>query len=342
VRVAIGPGISTLPKDESDSRFIITGNGVVQINDSLKTINREKAPKIAIIDDSQFVGIEDNYFLTVLKPDHAGASILRAADFPAEKNTKRRDLYAAVNLAADGVGTGTAFFGPKQTSVLDKYGFERTLQYGTFGIIARFFLVCLSWINKYTLNYGWAIIVLTILIKLVLFPLQQKSMNSMKKMQKMQPRVEAIKARYKKAKQDPEQKQKMNMEVMKLYQQEGINPAGGCLPLVIQFPIFIGFYNLLSHAIELRGQPWILWIHDLSMKDPYYMLPILMAVAMFGQQIITPTTADPAQKRMFMFMPLVFLFIFKEMPSGLVLYWLAQNVLTIVQQLIMNRFNKDQ
>jgi YidC/Oxa1 family membrane protein insertase len=339
-RVAIGPGIRTLEKEEIDSRFVITGNGVVQIADSLKSINREKAAKAVFYDDVQFVGVEDNYFLSALKPDHSGAAALHAVDFEtAVKGEKRRDLYACLNLAGDGLAAGTVYFGPKQTSVLDRYGFERTLQFGTFGIIARFFLVCLSWINKYTHNYGWAIIVLTVLIKLVLFPLQQKSMNSMKKTQKMQPKVDAIKARYKKAKSDPEQRQKMNTEVMKLYQQEGINPAGGCLPLVVQFPIFIGFYNLLSHAIELRGQPWILWIHDLSLKDPYYITPLLMTVAMFVQQLITPSTADPAQKRMFMFMPLIFGWIFKEFPSGLVIYWLAQNVLTILQQVIMNKFN---
>src|SRR5256885_3146005 len=128
--------------------------------------------------NGQFVGIEDNYFLTALKPERAGSAIVRPVDFPAEaKGAKRRDLYVAVNLTNDGVATGGAFFGPKQTNIVDKYGLERTLQYGTFGIIARFFLVCLVWINKYTLNYGWAIIVLTVLIKLVLFPLQQKSMN---------------------------------------------------------------------------------------------------------------------------------------------------------------------
>lgn len=342
VRVAIGPGIRTLEKEESDSRFVVTGNGVAQIDDSLKTFNREKA-QLTIMPNAQYVGIEDNYFLAVLRPDHGGASLLRAAEFPTDvKTVKRRDLYAAVNLANDGTASGAAFFGPKQTNIVDKYGFERTLQYGSYAVIsyiARFFLICLTGINKFTHNYGWAIIVLTIAIKLVLFPLQQKSMSSMKKMQKLQPKVEAIKGRYKKAKTDPEQRQKMNMEVMKLYQQEGVNPAGGCLPLVIQFPIFIGFYNLLSHAIELRGQPWILWIHDLSQKDPYYITPLLMTVAMFIQQMITPSTADPAQKRMFMFMPLIFGWIFKEFPSGLVIYWLAQNVLTIVQQVIMNKFN---
>jgi YidC/Oxa1 family membrane protein insertase len=339
-RVSIGPGIRTLEPDEKDSQFTITGNGVAQINDDLKTIRREKSGNLTTWDSAQFVGVEDNYFLAVLRPEKAGGALLRAIDFGTGKD-KRREIYAGLNAAPDGVVSGAAFFGPKETTLLDRYGFERTLQYGTFGIIARFFLIVLKWINKYTHNYGWAIVVLTILIKVVLYPLQHKWMMSMKKLQKVQPKMEAIKARYRKHKTDPEQRQKMNADMMKLYQQEGINPAGGCLPMLIQFPIFVGFYNLLSHAIELRGAPYILWIHDLSGKDPTYVLPILMTVAMFVQQIITPTTADPAQRRMFLIMPIVFGWIFKEFPSGLVLYWLVQNILTIVQQMIMNRYWKD-
>ncbi|HEY6844013.1 MAG TPA: membrane protein insertase YidC, partial [Thermoanaerobaculia bacterium] len=177
--------------------------------------------------------------------------------------------------------------------------------------------------------------------KIALYPLQHKWMLSMRKMQKLQPKMEAIKARYKKHKSDPEQRQKMNAEVMKLYQQEGINPAGGCLPMLIQLPIFYGFYEMLEHAIELRGAPWALWIHDLSVKDPTYILPILMTVAMFVQQMITPSTADPQQRRMFLIMPIIFGWIFKEFPSGLTLYWLVQNILTIVQQVITNRYWKD-
>ncbi len=338
-RVELGPGIRTLEPDEKDSQFTITGNGVAQRDDDLKVIRREKAA-LTTWDSVQFIGMEDNYFLTVMRPEKAGGAILRALDFGSGKD-KRRELYAGLNAAPDGVVSGLAFFGPKEVSLLDRYGFERTLQYGTFGIIARFFLVVLVWINKWTLNYGWAIVVLTILIKVVLYPLQHKWMMSMKKLQKVQPKMEAIKARYRKHKSDPEQRQKMNQDMMRLYQQEGINPAGGCLPMLIQFPIFVGFYNLLSHAIELRGAPFLLWIHDLSAKDPTYVLPILMTAAMFVQQIITPTTADPAQKRMFMIMPIVFGWIFKEFPSGLVLYWLVQNILTIVQQLIMNRYWKD-
>jgi YidC/Oxa1 family membrane protein insertase len=338
-RVAVGPGIRTLGPDEKDNQFIVTGNGVVQREDSLKSISREKADSLSIFPAVQYIGIQDNYFLTALRPEKSNGAILRAIDVPAvEKKEKRRELYAAVNAAPDGVVSGAAFFGPKEAKVVDRYGFEKTLQLGVFGIIARFFLAALLWLNKFTKNYGWAIIVLTLIIKLVLYPLQHKWLIGMKKMQKLQPKQEAIKAKYKKARTDPEQKQKMNMEMMKLYQQEGINPAGGCLPFVLQIPILWGFYGLLSHAIELRGAPFIFWIHDMSMKDPYYITPLLMTVTMFIQQAITPSTADPAQKKMFLIMPLVMGWIFKEFPTGVVLYWLMQNLLTIIQQLLMNKF----
>jgi YidC/Oxa1 family membrane protein insertase len=339
-RVVIGPGIRTLDADETDSRYTMTGNGVYQIADSLKDLNREKGgDNFNYFENAQFVGVEDNYFLAVLKPDKSGGAILRRVEVDGKE--KRKELIAGLNAARDGVVTGGAFFGPKVATVLDKYGLERTLRFGTFGIIARFFLEALLWINKFTKNYGFAIIVLTILIKIVLYPLQHKWIVSMKKMQKIQPKMEQIKSRYKKARSDPEQRNKMNQEMMKLYQAEGINPAGGCLPMVIQFPIFIGFYNLLAHSIELRGAPFMFWIHDLSAKDPYYILPLLMTVAMFVQQVMTPTTADASQRRMFMIMPLVFGWIFKEFAAGLVVYWLVQNILTIVQQMIMNKWWKE-
>jgi YidC/Oxa1 family membrane protein insertase len=342
-RVMLGPGIRTLSPDERDTQFFTTGNGVVQREGKLKILAREKTDRVSIFEDVQFVGIEDNYFLSVLKPTKSGEGIIRRIEVKSgdPKVPGRKELYAGLNAAPDGSVAGQAFFGPKQSTILEKYGLESTMQFGFFGFIARFLLEALIWVNSFTKNYGFAIIVLTIFIKIVLYPLQHKSIVSMKKMQKVQPKTEAIKNKYKKARSDPEQRQKMNVEMMKLYKQEGINPMGGCLPIVLQLPILWGFYGLLSRAIELRGAPFIWWIHDLSGKDPYYITPILMTATMFIQQAITPTTVDPAQKRMFMIMPLIFGWIFKEFPSGLVLYWLVQNVLTIVQQMIMNKYWKD-
>jgi YidC/Oxa1 family membrane protein insertase len=341
-RIAVGPGIRTLSPDEQDSTVIMTGNGVVQAEGDFEVIPREDTATVQAHPGVEFIGVEDNYFLTALRPTRGNEGVLqRVAFFDAKTKTRRDDVYAGLNASSDGTVAGNAFFGPKETAILDRYNMGEALQLGWFDIIARFFLTALLWINQYTKNYGFAIIVLTILIKIVLYPLQHKQSVSMKKMQRIAPKVEAIKAKYKKARTDAEQRNKMNMETMQLYQKEGINPMAGCLPLLIQFPILIGFYNLLSRAIELRGAPWILWIRDLSDKDPTYILPILMTATMFLQTYIMPATGDPMQRRIFLAMPLVFGFLFKDFPSGLVLYWLVQNVLTIIQQLIMNKWWKD-
>jgi YidC/Oxa1 family membrane protein insertase len=341
-RVEIGPGIGNVRPEDVDSAAIITGNGVVQSEGKFKIYRREKGEDFDVFEPIDYIGIEDNYFLTVLRPSSGGEGVLEREQFtdPATKK-KRQDFFAGVNAAPSGIQAGSAFFGPKETQLLDDYGFGEALQFGWFGLIARFFLIALVWINQYTQNFGFAIIVLTILIKIVLYPLQHKSNVSMKKMQRVSPKIEAIKAKYKKSKTDAEQRNKMNQEMMQLYQKEGINPMAGCLPLVLQLPILWGFYNLLSRAIELRGAPWILWIKDLSEKDPTYVLPILMTATMFLQTYLTPATGDPAQRKMFLIMPLVFGFLFKDFPSGLVLYWLVQNILTIIQQLIMNKWWKD-
>lgn len=340
-RLTIGPGMRALEPHEVDSQVVITGNGIVKADGKFKIIAREKANNLTIVPAPEYIGIEDNYFLAVMRPTRGGEGVLhRFAFFDAKTKKRRDDLFPAIN-AADGVVSGTAFFGPKETKILDAYGLGDALQFGWFGVIARFFLEALLWINQATHNYGFAIIVLTILIKIVLYPLTHKQNVSMKKMQRVQPKMEAIKAKYKKARTDAEQRQKMNMEVMQLYQKEGINPMAGCLPLLIQFPILLGFYNLLSRAIELRGAPFMLWINDLSEKDPTYVLPILMTATMFLQTYLMPATGDPAQRKIFLIMPLVFGFLFKDFPSGLVLYWFVQNVLTIIQQLIMNKWWKD-
>ncbi|MFA6957663.1 MAG: membrane protein insertase YidC [Thermoanaerobaculia bacterium] len=340
-RAMIGPGIHDVETGEAN-RFVVAGNGVLVQDGKIELIKKEKAAKLHIIDgNAAWVGLEDNYFLTAIQSTQPAGVLFRRLDIPAA-NAKARphqELLAGVN-ATKGVVDGKAFFGPKEADLLEAYGLESALHLGWFSPIARGLLYVLVWINGFTKNYGWAIVVLTIGIKLVLFPLQHKSIVSMRKMQQVQPKVNALREKHKKAKTDPAARQKLNEEMMKLYQVEGINPMSGCFPILLQLPILWAFYSLLSQAIELRGAEWILWIHDLSSKDPYYLTPILMTITMVIQQKLTPTTVDPVQARVLMIMPFVFGFIFKDFPSGLVLYWLVQNVLSIIQQILTNRWWK--
>lgn len=335
-RLVIGPGIGRMGA-ELDDRFEMSGNLVVETDDDYEMVKRKKIDSFMTIDNPTFVGLADHYFLTVLLPETGGAATVRPVEMPVGEAEPIRELFVGVN-AVDGEVSGRAYFGPKKAEILEKYGLSETLELGIFGAIAHFLLKGLIWINSFTQNFGWSIVLLTVVIKLVLYPLQHKSIVSMKRMQKVQPKMNAIRDKYRKAKTDPQQKQKMNVEMMELYKREGINPMSGCLPILLQLPILWAFYILLSHAIELRGEPWILWITDLSAKDPYYITPILMTITMFIQQWITPTAADPMQRKIFLAMPIVFGWIFKEFPSGLVLYWLVQNLLTIIQQTLMNRW----
>ncbi len=216
---------------------------------------------------------------------------------------------------------------------------DRLIDYGWYAIVVKPLLWGLKAIQKVVGNWGVAILVITVIIKILLYPLTHKQLVSMKKMSVLQPKVETIRAKWSgKIKQDPQARTKMNEEMMALYKQEGVNPAGGCLPLLLQMPILIAFYNLLAHSIELRHAPFMLWITDLSAKDPYYVTPILMTATMWIQQQMTPTGGDPTMRKVQNIMPLVMGFLFKDVPSGLVLYWLMQNVLTIGQQMLLNRF----
>jgi YidC/Oxa1 family membrane protein insertase len=219
---------------------------------------------------------------------------------------------------------------------------------GWFGFLARWLLKGLIYIHDHWVgNYGWAIILLTFGIKLVLFPLTHKSYVSMRKMQQLNPKMQAIRERWrpklkrKDGKPDIEAQRKMNEEVMALYKSEGVNPAGGCLPMLLQLPVLFAFYQLLSAAVELRNAPWLGWIHDLSAPDPFYALPIIMGATQFIQQKMTPAAGDPMQRRIFQLMPIFMTFLFLGFPSGLVLYWLTNNVLTIAQQGIYNRLAGD-
>ena len=214
------------------------------------------------------------------------------------------------------------------------------MDYGWFSFVAKPLFMALHYIyERWPHNYGWAIVLLTIIITIATFPLKLKSIRSAQKMQKIAPLVKSIQDRYKEYKFNDPRKQRMNQEVMKIYSEHGINPLGGCLPMLLQLPFLYGFYRVLDLSIELRHAPWFWWVQDLSAPDPLYILPVVMTVTMFIMQKMTPMmTADPAQARMMMMMPLVFGFMFITFPSGLVLYWLTSNVVGIAQQMLLNRF----
>src|SRR5205085_3941235 len=211
------------------------------------------------------------------------------------------------------------------------------IDFGYFKVIVVPLLRSLKWVNGFVGNYGWSIIILTLIINIVLFPLRHKSVVSMRKMQEIQPEVKAIQDRYSKLKATDPAKQKMNQELMALYKERGVNPASGCVPMLLTFPFIFAFYALLSTAIELRGAPWFGWIQDLSAHDPYFVVPILMGVSQVWQQRLAPATGmDPVQQKMMLLMPIFFTFLFLWYPAGVALYWFVNNLWAIGQQYLTN------
>ena len=225
------------------------------------------------------------------------------------------------------------YLGPKDEEQFKDLGVgaEKLVDYGFFTIVAKPLLWLLKATHTVTQNYGIDILILSILIKIIFLPLTQISFKSMKEMQKVQPEMQRLKEIYK------NDKARQQQEVMLLYKRRKINPMSGCLPMLIQIPVFIALYNALQNAIEMRHAPFFLWIMDLSAKDPIYVTPLIMGATMVIQQKMTPSAADPAQAKMFMLMPIMFTFLFLNFPSGLVLYWLVNNVLSIAHQYYLNK-----
>lgn len=346
-----GTGLRNPTEQERASRYVMPATFLVETAGRLDRLRAEKAQQIAEeaktgkreavlewpLGANGFAGLEDNYFLAVLLPRQA--SMARAFPIAVPEASGKPRAEIAAGITGNGELEARAYFGPKDVQILEgvNLGLERTVDFGWYGILARPLLWLLRRTDAWVGNYGVAILLVTFLIRVLLFPLMHKSYASMKKMQTLAPKMNAIKDRYKKAKSDAAQRQKMNQEIMALYQAEGVNPMGGCFPMLLQLPILVAFYNVLSHAIELRHAPFVLWIRDLSAVDGSYVLLVLMIVSMYVQQAMTPSTADPAQKKIFMAMPLFMGFFFKDMPSGLVLYWFFSNLLSIAQQVIINR-----
>jgi YidC/Oxa1 family membrane protein insertase len=289
--------------------------------------------------DISWAGFGHTYFLLALLPEngaqhklslsHAGTALIAVLSPP----------------AANAVRRYTVFIGPKEISILEAAGrgIEKSIDFGYFALISKPLLYVLHFSHRFTASYGIDIILLTILIKLLMAPLTHKSFVSMKQMQKLAPQMERLKERYK------DDKEKLNREIMELYRRNGVNPLGGCLPMGLQFPVFIGLYNALSTPIELRHAPFM-WIKDLSQPDwkslPFTLgdwhlgipvLTILMGASMFIQQWMTPSAGDPNQRKMMLMMPLIFTFMFVTFPAGLTIYWLVNNILSIAQQYWINR-----
>jgi YidC/Oxa1 family membrane protein insertase len=272
----------------------------------------------------KWIAQEDKYFC---------AAIVPITPIESAKAWKFQDSASVSFIGKPGVNEFMVYAGPKEHDRLKKLGvgLEHIVDFGFFSIIARPLFWILKKFHSVVGNYGWAIVLLTIVVRVPFIPIVNKGQRAMKRLQELQPRMQEIREKYKK---DP---QRMQKEMMELYRKHKVNPMGGCLPILLQIPVFFALYKVLLIAIELRGAPFMLWITDLSQKDPYYILPIVMGITMVIQQKMTPSAGDPKQQKLMMFMPVIFTFLFLNFASGLVLYWLVNNLLSIAQQIYVNK-----
>ena len=321
----------------------------------------------------RWVALEDKYFVAAVAPatplararalpalrvdpaagDEAGFELVSAEVAEADED-RPRDAALVLDPAGSSLA-GKTYLGAKEYLELRRLvreeelpaGVQHTVRWGWFGWVSKPLLLGLHWLYDHVVrNYGWCIVLMTVLIKILLFPLTHKSYVSMQKMQKLNPRIEAIRQRHrpklrdKQGRPNLEAQRRMNEEMQQLFRDEGVSPAGGCLPIVMQMPIFFGFYQLLANAVELWQQPWLGWIVDLTAKDPYYVLPLVMGATQFASTKMMPAPTNPSQRILITTMPIWFTIFSLGFPSGLVLYWLTNNVLTIVQQAGYNRLKR--
>ncbi|WP_461833892.1 membrane protein insertase YidC [Desulfothermus sp.] len=339
----LGVCIAAPSEPEHSSRFNKKQVVYYTKENKLEKESSEKklGPGIEFKQPINWAGIEDNYFLLSIVPISANYTLKAKL----EDETYRLAVESKLNLPPN---KGTSFknlyyIGPKKAKYLEKLPnhLSAAINYGWLDILAKPLVIALNFFYKYTHNYGIAIIILTIVIKILFWPLSHKSYKSMEQMKKIQPLMQQLKEKYK------DDKQKLNEELMRLYKTYKINPAGGCIPMLLQIPVFIALYEALLGAIELRHSPFIyhlpftniIWLADLSAKDPLYITPILMGVTMFLQQKMTPSAGDPTQAKLMLLMPVFLTFLFLNFPSGLVIYFITNNVLSIIQQWWMLKKN---
>ncbi|MGK0290064.1 MAG: YidC/Oxa1 family membrane protein insertase [bacterium] len=319
---------------------LLAKKGISFVSDDFETYDDDDAKEGKTISAFSWVGTMDTYFITALKTKDA--KLTAVIDSVKSKLQGKDILIPNIKIEGQAIQLNkgkiynqqhTLYIGAKETEQIQKFHpeFLQTLDL-TFGFLAHPLLATLRWLQGIVHNWGIAIIILTILVRLILFPLAFKGMMSMQKMSKLNPRMKVLREKYK------GNKEKLNQEIMELYRKNKVNPVGGCFPLLMQVPIFIALYSALLPAIELRHQPFFLWMSDLSAADHTLVLPILMGVSMFIQQRLTPTAAmEPTQEKMMKWFPVIMTFFFLDFSSGLVLYWVVSNILSILQQLIFNR-----
>jgi YidC/Oxa1 family membrane protein insertase len=327
MNVQIGSGLG---EGFDKASYVFAGPIIGNKEDNEKKLP-EKVKDPIVLANPQWGAYTSKYFLFAFMSDAFDNAQIVKQD--ASAVTQLNGTLTVPAGESSSLSDAKLFVGPKYYNPLNAYdiGIQKTIDYGIFFFLGIPMARLMNFFYSFVNNYGIAIIFLTIIVKLITLPLTLKSMKSMKAMSRMQPEVMALREKYKG---DP---QRMNAATMELYKKHGANPVSGCLPMLIQLPVFVALYNALLVSIELRGAPFFGWITDLSLKDPYYITPIIMGASMFITQKMTPTTADPTQQKIMLIMPIVFTFMFLNFPAGLVVYWLTNNILSIVQQFIINK-----
>ncbi|MGV2861414.1 membrane protein insertase YidC [Achromobacter sp. AGC39] len=326
------------PADTSSFYHTFTGFAVYSEQDKFQKstfsdIEKKKANYIKQADNG-WIAVVQHYFATAWVPPQGKPRTNELLEV-------QKNLYAARSIEAVGeIAPGSAsrvdshlWVGPQDQKAMAALapGLELVVDYGWLTIIAKPLFTLMTWLHSLLGNWGWTIVALTVLIKAIFYPLAAASYRSMARMKQVAPRLQALKEKF------GDDKQKLNAAMMEMYRTEKINPLGGCLPMVVQIPVFISLYWVLLASVEMRGAPWILWVHDLSIRDPYFILPAIMMATMFLQIKLNPTPPDPIQAKVMMIMPLVFGGMMFFFPAGLVLYWCVNNTLSIAQQWSITR-----
>ena len=325
----------------SESRILITYTGAVYYNDEVKyekyDFDDMEDSQLKINSQGGWIAMLQHYFLSAWIPSQDSSNLVytiaNIGQQPATYTMGLRSENKAVAPGSSAEFSSQLFVGPKLVNRLEEIapGLELTVDYGVLTFLSKPLYWLLSFYHSYVGNWGLAIILLTLTIKAVFYKLSETSYRSMAKMRKVGPRLKTLKERY------GSDRQKMNAAMMELYKTEKINPMGGCLPILVQIPVFIALYWALLESVDLRQAPFIFWIHDLSVMDPFYVLPVIMGISMLAQQKLNPTPPDPIQAKVMMALPFVFTFFFAFFPSGLVLYWVVNNLLSIAQQWMITK-----